>query len=120
MIKVIKNGTVITMDPKREKVEKLDIVIKDNIIIDITDNYCGDYDELIDAKGKIVMPGLINAHTHLGMSIFRATNDSLKLQDWLTLKIWPIEDKLTNDDVYYSTLLSCIEMIRSIYFYFEK
>lgn len=113
MIKVIKNGTVITMDPKREKVEKLDIVIKDNIIIDITDNYSGDYDELIDAKGKIVMPGLINAHTHLGMSIFRATNDSLTLQDWLTLKIWPIEDKLTNDDVYYSTLLSCIEMIKS-------
>ena len=114
MIKVIKNGLVITMNPNRkEKIEKLDIVIEDDKIIKIIDNYKGKADEFIDATNKIVMPGLINCHTHLGMSIFRCTNDSLSLMDWLNKKIWPIENKLTDEDIYYTTLLSCIEMIKT-------
>lgn len=113
MRKVIKNGTVITMDSKREKVEKLDVVIDDDTIVDLVKNYKGKYDELIEAKDKIVMPGLINAHTHLGMSYFKATNDNLTLQDWLQNFIWPIEDKMTNEDTYYGTLLSIIEMIKT-------
>ena len=113
MIKVIKNGIVVTMDPNKKKYEKLDIVIEDDKIIDVLDNYTGEYDMLIDASNKIVMPGLINAHTHLGMSYFRATNDNLTLQKWLNEKIWPIEDKLTDEDVYYSSLLSLIEMIKT-------
>ena len=113
MIKVIKNGIVVTMDPNKEKYEKLDIVVEDDKIIDVLDNYNGKYDMIIDASNKIVMPGLINAHTHLGMSYFRATNDNLTLQKWLNEKIWPIEDKLTDEDVYYSSLLSLIEMIKT-------
>ena len=113
MKKVIKNGLVITMDSKRDKIEKKDIVITDNIITDIVDNYDGDYDILINAKDKIVMPGLINCHTHLGMSIFRATNDDMNLKDWLTKKIWPIEDNLTDEDMYWGTMLSVIEMIKT-------
>lgn len=114
MLTLIKNGTVITMDEKRNNIyEKLDILIDDNIIKEISENYSGEYDKLIDAEGKIVMPGLINAHTHLGMSIFRATNDNMKLDDWLNNKIWPIEAKLTDEDIYYSTMLSCIEMIKT-------
>lgn len=113
MIKVIKNGTVITMDNNRPKYEKIDIVIKDNKIENLVSNYDGDYDEIIDASNKIVMPGLINCHTHLGMSIFRATNDNLNLSDWLNNKIWPIENNMTDEDIYYTTLLSCIEMIKT-------
>lgn len=114
MIKVVKNGTVITMDEKREKkYEKLDVVIEDDTIKEVVSDYQGPSDEIIDATDKIVMPGLINSHTHLGMSIFRATNDNLNLDDWLTKKIWPIEEHLTVEDVYYSTLLSCIEMIKT-------
>lgn len=114
MIKVIKNATVITMDEKRkEKYEKLDIVIKNDKIEKLVKDYKGEYDKLIDATNKIVMPGLINAHAHLGMSIFRATNDDLTLQEWLTKKIWPIEDKMTDEDIYYAVLLSCLEMIKT-------
>lgn len=114
MIKVIKNGLVITMDESRKnKIEKLDVVISDDKIISLEENYFGNYDVLIDACGKVVMPGLINCHTHLGMSIFRATNDNLCLSDWLNKKIWPIENKLSDEDIYYSTLVSCIEMIKT-------
>ena len=114
MITLIKNATVITMDDTRdEQYEKLDIVISNDTIKELTNEYKGEYDKLIDATDKVVMPGLINCHTHLGMSVFRATNDSLTLDKWLQEKIWPIEDKLTDDDIYYTTMLSCIEMIKS-------
>lgn len=114
MKKLIKNGLVITMDSKRnEKIEKLDIVIDDDKICELCPSYNGEYDLLIDAQNKIIMPGLINCHTHLGMSIFRATNDSLNLNEWLENKIWPIENTLTNEDIYYTTLLSLIEMIKT-------
>lgn len=114
MIKVIKNGTVITMNEKRkEKYENLDIVICDDTIISIEKDYTGYADKTIDATNKIVMPGLVNCHTHLGMSIFRCTNDNLTLNDWLNKKIWPLENKLSSKDIYYTTLLSCIESIKS-------
>ncbi len=113
MIKVIKNGKVISMDSKRDTIENIDIVIKDDKIIDLVKDYDGDYDELIDATNKIVLPGLINAHTHLGMSMFKATNDGLTLMEWLQDKIWPIEDNMTDDDTYYSVLMALIEMIKT-------
>lgn len=114
MRKVIKGGIVITMDEKKlEKFEKLDIVIEDNVIKDLTVDYQGDADVIIDASNKVVMPGLINAHTHLGMSLFRATNDELTLNDWLNKKIWPIEANMTDEDVYYATLFSILEMLES-------
>jgi len=114
MIKVIRNGTVISMDSKREKqYEVMDVVICDDKITYVGSNYSGEFDEEIDASNKIVMPGLINCHTHLGMSIFRATNDDFSLDSWLNDKIWPIEDKMTDDDIYYTTMLTLIEMIKT-------
>ena len=114
MITLIKSGTVISMDLKRDKqFEIMDVVFSDNKIIYVGNGYHGEYDKVIDATGKIVMPGLINCHTHLGMSIFRATNDDLTLDSWLNDKIWPIEDRLTDDDLYYTTLLSMVEMIKT-------
>ncbi len=98
---------------KNKDIINKDIVIEENKIIDIVDDYKDSYDYLIDAKNKIIIPGLINCHTHLGMSLFRATNDNMNLNDWLTKKIWPIEDKLTNEDMYYTTMLSILEMIKT-------
>ena len=57
------------------------------------------------------MPGLINSHTHLGMSVFRNTSDGLPLIDWLNKKTWPAESKMSDEDIYASTLLSTVEMI---------
>lgn len=113
MRKVIQNGTVITMDKNRKQYEKVDIVIDDDTITSIVKHYKGEYDLLIDAKDKVVLPGLINGHTHLGMSYFRATNDVLTLQDWLMNMIWPVEAKMSDEDTYYGTLLSLLEMIKT-------
>lgn len=111
MIKVIKNGTVITMN-KENLIKKLDVVLENDTIIEICESYKGNVDEIIDADGMIVMPGLINTHMHMGMSLFRNTNDGLTLMDWLN-KIFSIEDKMTDKDMYYATLLTCIEMIKT-------
>lgn len=112
---LIKNCGLVSMSEAREKYEKkIDILINNNKIEKIERNIKKENcDKIIDAKGKIVMPGLINTHTHIPMSIFRDTLDGYGLQEWLNDKIWPMEDKLNEEDVYYASLLSCIEMIKS-------
>lgn len=112
---LIKNATLISMNEEREKIEKnVDIEITDNKITKIAKNIESDSEQkVIDATGKIVMPGLINTHSHVPMSIFRETLDGYNLQDWLEKKIWPMEDKLTESDIYYGSKLSFIEMIKT-------
>ena len=70
-------------------------------------------DEVIDGKNRLVIPGLINAHTHTYMSIMRNSADDLSFMDWLFGRVSPIEEKLTGEDAYWGSLLSQIEMIRS-------
>ena len=73
----------------------------------------GSADYEIDASGKIALPGLINAHTHLSMTVFRGYADDMQLQEWLQKKIWPLEAKLSDEDCYFGALLGAAEMIRS-------
>lgn len=112
---LIKNATLISMSENREKIEEnVDIEIIDSKITKIAKNIeVSGADKVIDAEGKVVMPGLINTHAHVPMSIFRETVDGYNLQDWLTKKIWPMEDKLTNEDIYYASYLSFLEMIKT-------
>lgn len=111
---LIKNCNLISMSENREKIEHgIDILIEDNKIKQIGKNIEIPTEELIDATNKIIMPGLINTHAHISMSIFRETLDGYTLQEWLNQKIWPMEDKLQEEDIYYSSLLSCIEMIKT-------
>ena len=68
----------------------------------------------IDARGGLIMPGLINGHTHAAMSLLRGLADDLPLKTWLEEHIFPAEAKWVNGDfVYWGALLSCAEMIRS-------
>ena len=109
---LIKNGFVIDVINK-EKSGIKDIYIENNIIKEIGENLKKDADKIIAAKGNIVMPGLINTHNHCAMTLFRGYADDTELMDWLNNKIWPAEDKLTAEDVYYGSMLACIEMIKS-------
>ncbi len=67
----------------------------------------------LDIRGCVVMPGLVNGHTHAAMTLFRGLADDLPLMDWLQQHIFPAEQKLTEDWVYWGTLLACAEMILS-------
>ena len=106
---LIKNGYVVSMV---SEIKRADILVEDDRIKKIGYIDC-DVDKIIDATNKIVMPGLINAHTHVGMSLFRGVADEEELMNWLTKSIWPVEDKMTAGDVYSASMLSAIEMIKS-------
>ena len=70
-------------------------------------------DEVLDGQGRVLLPGLVNGHTHAAMTVFRGFAGDLALMDWLEHYIWPAESKLEADDVYWGTRLACLEMIRS-------
>lgn len=70
-------------------------------------------DRVIDGKDHLCLPGLINCHTHAAMTLLRSYADDLPLMHWLEKKIWPVEARLTGDDVYWGTLLAIVEMIES-------
>ena len=70
-------------------------------------------EEVIDGRNRLVIPGLVNAHTHTYMSVMRNCADDLSFMDWLFQKVSPIEDRLEGADAYWGSLLSQIEMIRS-------
>ena len=109
---LIKNGNVIIFEDNDVKVKKLDIKIRNNKIEKIAKHIdeAGN-GKVIDACNKVVMPGLINTHAHIAMSIFRGTFEGCNLYTWLNEKIWPREAKLTKEDVYNASMLSIIEMI---------
>ena len=126
----IKNCQILTMDNNREIIPEGEIVIEKDSI-----SYTGevresidekDFTRVIDAKGHVCLPGFINTHTHAAMTLFRGFADDLPLMTWLENKIWPLEDNLTGEDVYWGTLLSALEMIKSgtttfndMYFFME-
>ena len=87
------------------------IYIEDNMISEIGGPKV-EAEHVLDGKGKAAIPGLINTHTHAAMTLLRSYADDYTLQEWLTNNIWPIEAKLTKDDIYWGTTLACLEMIK--------
>ncbi|MEI8000929.1 MAG: amidohydrolase [Actinomycetes bacterium] len=69
--------------------------------------------EALDARGCLVLPGLVNGHTHAAMTLFRGWGDDLPLMEWLERRIWPAEARLTPDDVYWGTRVAIAEMVRT-------
>jgi 5-methylthioadenosine/S-adenosylhomocysteine deaminase len=70
-------------------------------------------DDVLDAAGGHLLPGLVNGHTHAAMTLFRGWGDDLPLMEWLQERIWPAEARLTGDDVYWGTRLAIAEMLRT-------
>ncbi|MEE9150373.1 MAG: amidohydrolase [Thermoplasmata archaeon] len=88
------------------------IYIEQNLISELGDVNV-EAEHVIDGKDKAAIPGLVNTHTHAAMTLLRGYADDLALQDWLINKIWPVEAKLTEDDIYWGTKLACLEMIKT-------
>ena len=112
---LITNAYVLDMVGDTPNIEKKDILIDNNKIEKIEKDIDKEIevDERFNAKNMLVMPGLINTHTHLAMSIFRGYKTDKKLMDWLENAIFPVEDKLKPEDIYWNSYLSCLEMIKS-------
>ena len=104
---------VVTQDEKRDVLRDASVLIRDGRIEQIGKSSGSSADVEIDGRGKIALPGLINAHTHLSMVLFRGYADDMVLQDWLQKKIWPLEGKLTAEACYQGALLGSAEMIMS-------
>ena len=111
---IIKNGHILTMEPGKEhELRNGVVVIDDGTITEVGEKTQETADIVVDAQGGIVMPGLVNTHTHAAMTLFRGYADDLPLSQWLQQHIWPAEAKLTDNDIYKGTLLACLEMIKS-------
>ncbi|MGB7068848.1 MAG: amidohydrolase [Pyrinomonadaceae bacterium] len=114
---LIVGGTVVTMDAERRMIENGAVAIKGDEIVAVgrTDEIVKKYRgrQTINAAGKVVVPGLINTHTHVPMSLFRGIADDLDLQEWLTKFIFPAEAKNVDEPfVRAGTRLGLAEMIR--------
>ena len=115
---IVSGGTVVTMDGTRRVIENGGIAIKGGRIVAVDSAAAIDRNysarEVVNADGKVVIPGLINGHTHVPMTLFRGLADDLDLQEWLTKYIFPAEAKNVNEEfVRVGTRLGLAEMIRS-------
>ena len=114
---LVLGGTVVTMDSGRRVLRDAGIAVREGKIVAIDTRAAirSKYSALqtINAQGKLIVPGLINGHTHIPMTLFRGLADDLDLQDWLTKYIFPAEAKnVTEEFVRVGTRLGLAEMIR--------
>jgi len=114
---VVTNGTVVTMDAQRHVIENGAVAVRGDSIVAVgpSADIAAQYDaaKIVDARGAIVMPGLINGHAHAAMSLFRGMADDLALDDWLKKYIFPAEARnVTEDFVVWGTRLGLLEMLR--------
>ena len=115
---IVKGGPLLTFDEEDRRFTRGIVCIKDGKIAAVGDEFeiANDYeaDRTIDAEGDLIMPGLINGHTHAAMSLLRGYADDLPLNTWLFDHIIPAETKLMDEEmVYWGTLVSAAEMLRS-------
>ena len=99
---LVLGGTLVTMDKERRVISDGGVAVADGRIVavgpttDIVRMYTAP--ERVDAGGKLIIPGLINGHTHVPMTLFRGLADDLDLQDWLTKYIFPAEAKNVSEE----------------------
>ncbi|MGZ7119570.1 MAG: amidohydrolase family protein, partial [Methanobacterium sp.] len=96
------------------EIKKGSVLIENDKIIDMAENTGQmDADEIINGEKRVLMPGIVNTHTHLSMNLLRGLADDIPLDTWLNDYIWPVEGNLTGDYCYAGALLACVEMIKS-------
>jgi 5-methylthioadenosine/S-adenosylhomocysteine deaminase len=110
---LIKNAAILTQNDSREQLHG-DIYIEDQEITQVSKKPIStEADYKFDGKRRLVLPGLVNLHTHIAMTLLRGYGDDMVLQEWLEQRIWPVEAKLTSKTVEIGTKLGLLEMIAS-------
>ena len=113
---LITGATIVTIDDQRPDYFSGDLLVEGDKIAAITEHpesiNTDRAQRVIQGDNLIVLPGLINTHGHAAMTLFRGYADDLPLMRWLEEKIWPAENSLTGDDVYWGTMLAIAEMLK--------
>jgi len=113
---LVTNGTVLTMNEEMEVIVDGAVRVENGCIREVGKSVAleaKETDRVVDADGGIIMPGLVNTHTHASMTLFRGLADDLPLMEWLQEHIFPAESNLTGEKVHAGALLACAEMILS-------
>lgn len=127
-MRILIKGAAVVPKPE-EGVLSADVVVEGKRFAGVfpTGEAGGEFDRVIKGEGKLLVPGFVNAHTHLPMTLFRGLAEDLALREWLEERIWPAERKLTPEVVYWFALLGLVEMIRTgttafadMYFFMEE
>lgn len=111
----IYNARILTM-VENQDIFQGEIHVEDEKIVYVgpaKDTISNEWDREIDAEGNLVMPGFKNAHTHSAMTFLRSYADDLPLAEWLNTQVFPMEAKLTEEDVYHLTKLAVMEYVTS-------
>ena len=115
---LIKDGIIVTMDPKSRILKEGYIAIEKGRIVALgrSRKIKAEYksaEEVIDASGKAVLPGLISGHTHAALTLLRGLTDGLRLDELTRKWLWPFEGALRPEDSYIAAQLACLEMIKA-------
>jgi len=112
---LIDNVSIIPMTEFNHIIEKGYIIIAEDTIqaVGAGTAPADSYDQKLDGTNLLALPGFVNAHTHAAMTLLRGYADDMPLMEWLEQKIWPLEARLTPEDVYWGTMLAIVEMIKS-------
>lgn len=108
---LFRNAVLVTLDPRQPLLSEACLAVSDGKIEAVGEASEGRFDRVIDASGLILMPGLVNAHTHSPMTLFRGLKDDCTLDEWLNGYIWPAEARLSCEDYYWGSLLGIAEML---------
>lgn len=109
---IIKNAIIVTLNADNKIFRNGQVEIEDNKIIYVGDNReCSG--EVIDARGNIIMPGLINTHCHLAMTLFRGYGENTNFKNWWMDYMRPLEEKIEENDCYYGATLGILELLKN-------
>lgn len=109
----IDHATIVTQDDSRRVMKDHALYVDDGRIAELAPHIATEADHVIDATGHVVLPGLINTHTHFPMTLFRGYGDDMLLEAWLQERIWPAEARLTEATMAAGGDLGLLEMIGS-------
>lgn len=112
----LRNGYLITMNEGRHVYPRGDVLVEGDRIVAagrVDPALVAPDAEVVDVRGKLVLPGLVNTHVHLSQQLARGLADDVDLLTWLRRRIWPYESSMTLEDSYISSLACCLELIRS-------
>jgi len=104
---------LVTQNEDREVLENIDLRVEDSRITEIGKNLSGKNMVKVDCSDRIIMPGLVNAHTHVSMALLRGISDNKGLDEWLNEDIFPAEEAMGEYDAYVGALLGAAEMLKS-------